>query len=224
MTVGDIEPGFSDAAPRRAARLARRFAGDRSGLAMLEFALAMPVFIAVSMVGMETVNFAHASQKVGDIATLTADNISRIRIGISEGDVTEALNGIKGVGSSIGFAANGRVIVSSVQPIVNGARVVTDQKIRWQRCTGALAVTSTYGAQSALLGVDGIGPTGRKIAASANDELIFVEVAYTYQPLISNSILGTRTIEAIVGMTVRERSMNDIQGGGTASSCSTYSA
>jgi Flp pilus assembly pilin Flp len=208
----------------RHGRLARRLAGDRAGLAMLEFALAMPVFIAVAMVGMETVNYAHASQKVGDIATLTTDNISRIRIGISEGDVTEALNGIKAIGSSIGFAANGRVIVSSVQPIVSGAGNVTDQKIRWQRCTGALVVTSSYGAQSALLGIDGIGPAGRKIAAGPNDELIFVQVAYTYQPLISNSILGTRTINSIVGMTVRERSVNDIQGGGTASSCSTYAA
>ncbi|RZM36758.1 MAG: pilus assembly protein [Sphingomonas sp.] len=216
---------MTKAAPlSRPGRTVGRLRRDRSGVAMLEFALAMPIFFAVSLVGMETVNYAYASQKVGDIATLATDNIARIRIGISEGDVTEALNGVKAVGSSIGFPANGRVIVSSVQPIVNGSGDVTDQKIRWQRCTGALNVTSSYGAESALLGLNGIGPASRKIAASKNDELIFVQVTYTYQPLISNSILGTRTISAIVGMTVRERSANDIQGGGTASSCSTYAA
>lgn len=197
---------------------------DRSGVAMLEFALTMPIFVALTMVGMETVNLAYASQKVGDIATLTTDQIARIRIGISEGDITESLDGIKGIGSTMNFAANGRIIVSSVQPVVNSSGVVTDQKIRWQRCSGALNVTSSYGVAGTSLGTAGIGPADRKIAAGPDDELIFVEVVYTYQPLISNSFLGTRTLRSITGMTVRERKVNDVQSTGTASSCSTFSA
>ena len=198
--------------------------GDRSGVAMLEFALTMPIFVGLTMIGMETVNLAYASQKVGDIATLTTDQIARIRIGISEGDITESFDGIKSIGSTMDFAANGRIIVSSVQPIVNANGVMTGQKIRWQRCSGALNVTSSYGVAGTTFGTTGIGPTDRKIAAGADDELIFVEVVYAYQPLISNSFLGTRTLRSITGMTVRERKVNDVQASGSASPCGTFSA
>ncbi len=213
---------LAPASPPRAGL--RALARNRSGVAMLEFALSMPIFIALTMVGMETVNLAYATQKIGDIATLTTDQIARIRIGISEADITESLNGIKTTGATLNFAANGRVIVSSVQPIVDGAGKVTDQKIRWQRCTGAMTATSSYGVAGASLGVQGIGPSDRKIAAGPNDEVIFVEVVYRYQPLISNSFLGARTLRSVTGMMVRERKVNDVQSTGTASSCSIFTA
>jgi TadE-like protein len=203
---------------------AGRLAIDRSGVSMIEFALCLPLFIGAAMVGIETVNLAYANQKIGDIATLTADNISRVRIGISEGDVTETLNGLKTLGGNLDFPARGRIIVSSVQPITNGSGTVTDQKIRWQRCTGALNMASSYGVQGAALGVAGIGPTGRKIATAANTELIFVEVAYNYKALIASSLIGSQTLRAVVAMNVRERSSNDLTNSGAASLCSTFSA
>jgi len=204
--------------------LLRRLAADRNGVSMVEFALCLPLFVGAALMGIETVNLAYANQKIGDIATLTADNISRIRVGISEGDVTEALNGLKTLGGTLQFPANGRIIVSSVQPVLDSSNNVTNQKIRWQRCTGALNATSTYGVEGEQVGATGMGPTGRKIATAANTELIFVEVAYTYRPIISNTLLGARTLRAIVAMNVRERSSNDLTNSGTASACSTFSA
>jgi Flp pilus assembly pilin Flp len=204
--------------------LGRRLAADTSGVSMIEFALCLPVFVGMTMLGVESVNFAYANQKIGDIATLTADNLSRVRMGISEADITETLNGIKSTGGTLRFPANGRIIVSSVQPITDSAGTVTNQKIRWQRCTGALNVASTYGVQGDQLGTTGIGPTGRKIATAANTELIFVEVVYTYQHLISSTLLGARTIRGVAAMNVRERTSNDVTQTGTASSCSSFSA
>jgi hypothetical protein len=196
-----------------------RIIDNRAGLALTEFALSLPILIGLVLYGIETVNFAYATQKVGDIATLTVDNVSRIRVGISEGDVTDAIRGIGGGAANIGFPGNGRIIVSSLRPITDSAGNVTNQQIRWQRCSGALNQSSSYGTPGTNLGVAGMGPTGRKVSASANSEVIFVEVAYTYQPLISNSFLGPRTIRALAGMNVRDRSSNDITSGGQASLC-----
>ncbi len=192
---------------------------DRSGVALTEFALCLPILIGLVLYGIETVNFAYATQKVGDIATLTVDNISRIRVGISEGDVTDAIRGIGGGAANIGFPGNGRIIVSSLRPVTDAAGNVTNQQVRWQRCTGALGQSSSYGSPGSNLGPAGMGPSGRKVAASANSEVIFVEVAYAYQPLISNAFLGPRTIRALAGMNVRDRSSNDITGEGQASPC-----
>ncbi|MDP1026437.1 pilus assembly protein [Sphingomonas sp. KR1UV-12] len=199
----------------------RRLATDRRGLAMTEFALCLPLLAAVTFVGLENVNYAFAAQKVGDIATLSADSISRIRVGISEDDVTETLTGIAKLGSTLGFTANGRVIVSSIQPVLDASGNIIDQKIRWQRCYGNLtSATSSYGTQGQSLGTAGMGPTGRQVAAIKDNELIFVETIYVYQPLINiNLFRGQRTMRMLSSMTVRERTANDLVASGTASTC-----
>lgn len=206
----------------------RRLAADRSGISAVEFGLSLPLLVTMAMYGLELVNVAHAHQRIGDIATLTADNISRIRVGIGEGDVTETLNGLKASGANLSLGARGRIIVSSVRPVLNTTTTpatVTDQQIRWQRCTGALNVASSYGAETALLGTAGMGPAGRRVAATENMEIIFVEVVYSYPPLISSALLGgDRTIRSIASMAVRDRVSNDMQALGTASPCNQFTA
>lgn len=191
-----------------------------AGVAAVEFALCLPVLVGLVLGGAEAANMAYTSQRLGDIATLTADSVSRIRLSISNNDVTDAFGGIKILGDSINLRNQGRIIVSSVQPVLDSSGNVTNQKVRWQRCTGALVKDSPY-AVNTNLGTDGIGATGRKIAAVKDSELIFVEVYYTYRPLISSSFFGTPQMSAVAAMSVRERSANDINASGTNSPCGT---
>jgi hypothetical protein len=198
----------------------RRLRRNAAGVAAVEFALALPVLVALTMYGMEAANMAYTSQKLGDIATLTADSISRIRLSISNGDVTDALGGIKILGDSIDLRNRGRIIVSSVRPMTDNAGNVTNQRVRWQRCAGALVKNSPYAVDTDL-GTAGIGATGRKIAAAKDSEMIFVEVYYTYRPLVSSAFFGTPQMSAVAAMSVRERSSNDINTTGTNSPCGT---
>jgi hypothetical protein len=219
---GMIRPALSACAVRL-----RRFAQDKNGVAAVEFALSLPVLVGLTMVGAEAANMAYTSQKIGDIATLTADSISRIRLGISNNDVSDALGGIKILGDNIDLRNRGRIIVSSIQPVLDSTgNNVTNQKIRWQRCSGALVQASKYGTEGSTLGVDGIGPTGRKIAVSKDSEMIFIEVYFTYKPLISSAFFGTPQMSATSAMSVRERTgdANNIRADGTNSPCTTYAA
>lgn len=205
----------------------RRLARARDGVAAVEFALALPLLVGLTMCGAEAANMAYTSQKLGDIATMTADNISRIRLSISNGDVTDTLGGIKILGDNIDLRNNGRIIVSSIAPVLDGSGNVTNQTLRWQRCTGALVKSSAYATtEGSNIGASGMGPSGRQIAATKDSELIFVEVYYTYKPLISASFFGTPQMSAIAAMSVRERNgtANDILSSGTNSPCSTYAA
>ncbi|MCI4589967.1 pilus assembly protein [Sphingobium sp. BYY-5] len=203
-------------------RIYKRLRRNADGVAAVEFALALPVLVGLTMYGMEAANMAFTSQKLGDIATLTADSVSRIRLSINNGDVTDALGGIKILGDTIDLRNRGRIIVSSVQPVLDNSGNLTNQKVRWQRCAGALVKDSPY-AVNTNLGAEGIGATNRKIAVSKDSEMIFVEVYYTYRPLVSSAFFGTPQMSAVAAMSVRERSSNDINTTGTNSPCGTGS-
>ncbi|MEC3949811.1 TadE/TadG family type IV pilus assembly protein [Sphingobium sp. HWE2-09] len=199
---------------------------DQSGVSAVEFALGLPVLIALTMGGAEAANMAYTSQQLGDIATMTADSVGRVKEFINNGTVTDILTAMKTISDRIDLRNRGRIIVSSIQPTTDNSGNVTDQKLRWQRCAGALVKSSAYSStEGATLGADGIVISStRKIAASKDNEMIFVEIYYTYKPLISSAFLGTPQLSAVAAMSVRERSNNDIGAGGTNSPCSTYTA
>lgn len=200
---------------------------DRRGMAAVEFALSLPVLVGLTMYGAEAANMAYTSQKLGDLSSMTADNVSRVRLSISNGGVTDILNGMKVLGDPIDFRNRGRIIVSSVEPVLDNTGAVTNQRLRWQRCSGVLNKTSPFAStEGNNIGSAGMGPSGRRIAATKDSELIFVEIYYTYRPLISQSFFGTPEMSSFAASAVRERvgSANDILANGTNSPCSTFAA
>ncbi|MGQ0660288.1 MAG: TadE/TadG family type IV pilus assembly protein, partial [Sphingosinicella sp.] len=76
----------------------RALRGCTSGLAYVEFALALPVLLTLGLFGLETANFAMAHLRVSNIAVMTADNAARIRDNIDEADVIDLLTGAKETG------------------------------------------------------------------------------------------------------------------------------
>lgn len=205
------------------------FRSDSRGLALIEFALAAPILITLGLTGAEVTNMAIAVMRVNQISTAISDNVARVRDSIDEADVNEALLSAKTIGGNINFAANGRVVVSSVEP--NGQTGTNvGQFIRWQRCTGTLNTTQsqpkygTEGKGQADSTLQYMGSATRPIAATAGSALIFVEVTYRYQPLVSASIFGTPTLRSESVYNVRERNSQVIGAvaNTTASVCSTY--
>lgn len=180
-----------------------------SGLAFTEFAFAMPVLMGLGLVGLETANLAMAHLRVSNIAMLTADNAARVRDSIDEANIVELLSGAKMTGDSIQFRQNGRIILSSIEPNTAGVDgASTGQWIRWQRCDGAKNVVSAYGAQGAGrtdATIQSVGPAGNQISAAPGTAVMVVEVAYDYQPLFGESIIGTREIRYRSAFNVRQR-------------------
>ena len=215
-----------------------RLGADDGGLALVEFAMALPILLAISLGGIELAHYAIAVERVSQIAMTAADNAARVRDSytgtanaIDEVDVNEVMAGAKYVGDSIQFAQNGRIILSSIENNAGN----TGQWIRWQRCSGAKNVSSSYGVQDAgktdatLSG--GVGPTGNKIAASTGSAGLFGAAAYDSQPVLPLDYLGYngKTLRFTSAFNVRERTnyvLNNAKGlTGTAfSSCTVYSA
>jgi Flp pilus assembly protein TadG len=195
---------------------------DIHGLAMTEFALALPILLALAISFIELANYAHAHMRVSQIALSVADNTGRITQTIDITDVDAAMIGARIAGENIKFGQNGRVILSMIER--NGqSGTNAGQKITWQRCFGLRNISSSYGLVDAgkndATYAAGFGPTGRKIkSASADDGVMFVEVAYDYVPIfpvgqtLINGLRGER-ISAIAAYPVRERSNNALLNG-----------
>jgi hypothetical protein len=210
-----------------------RLRGCESGLAFVEFALALPVLTTLVLVGLETANLAMAHLRISNIAMLASDNASRVRDGIDESDVVELLTGAKMTGDSIGFRQHGRIILSSIEPNAAGPNgTSTGQWIRWQRCDGAKTAVSNYGAEgtgqnSAVL--QQVGVAGSQIAATSGTAIMVVEAVYDYQPLVSSTIFGARTIRYESAFNVRQRTNQAITNNGplplaSRKLCTTYAA
>jgi hypothetical protein len=197
----------------RASRFAARLRGCASGLAFVEFALALPVLTTLVLVGLETANLAMAHLRVSNIAMLASDNASRVRDSIDEANVVEILGGAKLAGTSIGFAQHGRIILSSIEPNTNGpSGATTGQWIRWQRCDGAKVISSIYGAEGTGQNatpthniLQQMGVAGSTIAATSGTAIMVVEAVYDYQPLVSSTIFGPRVIRYESAFNVRQR-------------------
>ena len=180
---------------------------NRSGVAMTEFALGAPFLLTAGLWGAEEANYALVNMKVSQLAEHIADNASRIgdtstlkNRRIYESDINDVIYGAQVQGGKLNLYDNGRVIISSLE-VEDGT---DDQYIHWQRCRGAKNFAPQYGSEGDNLGTGGMGPTDEKVLAQAGDAVIFVEVNYTYQPLVSAQFLGSLEINSIASFTVRD--------------------
>lgn len=206
----------------------KRLAGERSGLALTEFAISLPVLLTLGLVGLETAHFALAHLRVSNIAMLTADNAARYRDSISEGQVVELMLGAKMTGEGIGFAENGRIILSSIEPNSAGPGGRSNgQWIRWQRCDGAKSAQSAYGAEGTgrtNASLQAVGPAGGRIAAQPGTAVMLTEVVYNYQPIVPNTPLDGREIRYESAFNVRQRTDQAIRGGTNLKRCDRFHA
>ena len=194
-----------------ALRALRRLRRNRSGVAMTEFALGAPFLLMAGLWGTEMANYALVNMKIGQLAVHIADNASRIGDTsmlqdrkIYEADINDVIYGahMQG-GPGINLYENGRVIISSLQVAPGPSGGTGPQYIHWQRCRGRKPSASTYGNEGDILAT-GMGPAGQEVLAMDGDAVIFVQIAYTYQPLISAQFMGSLDMHSIAAFNVRD--------------------
>jgi len=199
--------------------LKRRLAAlrsDTSGLALIEFAASLPFILLLSLTGAELTHYATTKMRVSQVALHLADHMSRVGIGslltarqVHEADINDALTGAGLQGGNLDIYTNGRVIVSSIEGETYPTNPSGEYRVRWQRCRGNLSHNPSYG-DAGDEDLAGYGPVGRQVVAPENGAVIFVEVAYEYQPLFSDSAVPRVKMVEIAAMTVRDT--RDLQG------------
>jgi hypothetical protein len=194
----------------RSRRLARQLSHDQRALALIEFAVGLPVFLTLSLTGAELTNYVITRMRISQVALQLADNAARMGSGsllsaktISESEINDLLTGADLQAGGLDLYKNGRVIVSDLEPVTNPNNS-SKYKIVWQRCRGGATYAPRYGSAGAT-GLSGMGPAGRQAFAPDGGATMFVEVFYRYQPLVSASLAPSTTIMETASMMVRDR-------------------
>lgn len=186
-----------------------RLVKDREGLALTEFAFTAPILLTLGVAGTETAHYVVTHMRLSQVATQVADNASRIgeqnvlvERRVFEHHINDMFVGADKLAVGLDLYEHGRVIVSSLEQNEDDG-----QWIHWQRCRGAKNYTSSYGVAGdgeEGTAFPGMGEPGQEIQASPGTAVMFVEVAYDYQPLSGISGLEGKTMIYTAAFNVRD--------------------
>jgi hypothetical protein len=209
-----------------------RLLRESSGIAYTEFALTVPIFLTLALGGAEIANFVTTRMRVSQIALHLADHTARMGTGaqlaartISESQINDVLTGAGLQSGNLSLYTNGRVIISSLEPVAN-PNTTNRYRIAWQRCRGVKPHPSSYGVAGAT-NLTGMGPAGRQVQTTEGGATMFVEVYYSYRPLIAGVHAPAFEMVEIGAMPVRERrdtSQIFNNEGAQASTCDRFTA
>lgn len=203
----------------------------RSGVTLVEFAIAMPVILSMSLYGVELAYLNTIDMKLSEVAFSLADNASRlgqtdnsvVTPTVTRNDIAEVMMGAREQGEGISLGTKGRVILSSLERDAATGR----QFIHWQRCYGSLSRQSAYGNDSTRNGLNGAviagmgSGTTMVTATSSSTAVMFVEVYYSYTGLLGDLFVANRVLKKEAAFLIRdERNLTPgITGTGPSYSC-----
>lgn len=212
---------------RRILHAWRRLRRDHSGNTVIEFAFVAPIFMFVTMYGIELAYMTTVNMQVSQIAMAVADNASRIgqtdnssvTPSVNASDIDSVMDGAIQEGRSIKFKENGRVILSSLEQSGTGR-----QYIHWQRCRGDYVRPSSYGGENTgLTGplLPGMGRTAPKVTAGVNSAVMYAEAYYNYKPLFGKMFVKNVVFRQEAALLIRDNRnlQTGISGSTTKSLC-----
>jgi hypothetical protein len=180
--------------------------------------------LSVALYGVETANLALSNMRVSAVAINLADNASRVGLvnsnnieQLREVDVDDVFTAALKQGTNWQVGARARITLSSLEADASGK-----QMIHWQRCLGVKSGTgydSSYGATPDTAGTTsdgttpgtatpgGMGDPNYKVTAPPSSGVMFVEINYDYQPVVSTQWLpgGAAKLHYTASYIVRDR-------------------
>lgn len=205
--------------------LLSRLSRNTRGVALVEFALTLPLLAITCLGGLEVANYVIVHTKVSQIALAVADNAARVNNGtglavpqVRESDIVEVFEGSALQGADLDLIPKSRIILSSLEQNADGG-----QWIHWQRCYGDKDIDSQYGDEgegATGTSFPGMGDPGAEVTASPGTAVMFVEMHYDYTPVIIGRFVPDRTIEYKAAYNIREaRDLSGLAPGGPVASC-----
>ena len=176
-------------------RFLQKLQSDERGLAFIEFAYTLPIFVAFGIAGLEMTNFVLARQKTERLSATMADQIASNQVQPNERQVGDLFDAVEHVASPFSIADNGgNVTITAVIGVYDEDDDEVQNKVAWQRClrddVHPSAIGSEWtGTNDIADGPDVDLPNG--VELTQNEMVIATEVVHPYEALISAPIAST---------------------------------
>lgn len=171
----------------RLRREATRFARDRKGVAFVEFALILPLFVGVTVAGIEVANLMLVNMRIQRLATQLANIVAQRGASqrpLSEDQVYDALAAMDVAAAPLDIRRDGRIVLSAVLgEDTNSDRVADVNRIKWQRYDGGLtSATSSIGCWS----TDTRGTLRNNRPLGLGEAYFHAQISIRYRPIFVN--------------------------------------
>ncbi|WP_375272643.1 TadE/TadG family type IV pilus assembly protein [Sphingomonas sp.] len=186
-------------------RSARPLLRDRRGVAFLEFALGLPLFLGLTLTALEFGNFVMASNRVQRMAAMMSDLVAQSgtgEVGISEKQIYDLFNALDLTAKPFDLRNRGRVVITGVQGTDKDNNGSIENRILWQRFDGAYVQAAPLVGCAQSVAVAAL-PNNRTLLL---DEILFhVQVSYQYEPIFSVIPFGAVTLQPVITRSVMFR-------------------
>lgn len=180
-----------------------------SGVALIEFALALPLMMIVIFYGLEVTWLSINQLKLSQVALNAADNASRMgethpsvsEKQLDESDILGVFQAADSFAKNMELFQRGRMNMYSIQADSKGVPYSA-----WSRCKGKLRGNPQIGDSNPL--ADGVGPDGSKVKPTTDTPIMYVEVFYQYKPLMGNMFMDEVILKQTATYTVRDKRVN----------------
>ncbi len=161
--------------------------GD-DGVSAMEFVMILPFLTFLLMGGIEIATYVLLHNKLGRVASTTADLTTRTPE-VTEEDLTQILNASATIALPYQLGQQGAVVISSITADPDPA-TTPPVTVSWQRDSGSEGVA--YASQIGVEGEAAILPTGFDLRPTQN--AIVVEVFFDYEPMLFGQVTGKKQI------------------------------
>ena len=167
--------------------------GDERGIAFVEFALALPLVLGLTIGGLEMANFIIANNAVQRLATMSADMLSQAGMNnqpTSEAQIYDMFYALDSSGKPLNLRQHGRIILTVIKGVgqSNGSvrNEFADSHVYSQQFDGGyVSAAPLMGCHSKVT----LPTFGRTLPL--NEIMVHAQASYRYQPLFLNgSVLG----------------------------------
>ena len=159
---------------------------DIGGVALIEFAVALPFLILLILGGVDLVRFVITNQTLGRVTGFVGDFVAREEF-LTSDSFAEFFAAAQLIAAPLEMSTKGRLVITGVRGGTDGNPV--NARILWQRAGGGTLVVSS-----------GLGGVGEKpdlpspIALADGQGLIVTEVFFRFDPLFLPDLVAGRVL------------------------------
>ena len=163
----------------------RPLARDVHAIAMLEFALMLPLFLGFMLTGIEFANYIMANNRVQRMAAMSADLVAQSgtgNIGIGEGQIYDLFSALDLTARPFDLRNDGRIVITGVRGTDTDNNGTVENRILWQRFDGGYVIAPQVGCNKSTA----LATLPNKRQMLLGEILFHVQVSYKYRPIMTD--------------------------------------